>query len=131
MKSSKLFLYIAITILVAFLCKMFYANILAPNMEGMHGGGNNSRSGGRNPGHQGGGRPPYTYRNNTNVIYTGGGGYGGYYNFPIYGYYYDPMYVYPNSSYPVVVRNNDVQDQYTLFLFMIFFFAILAIMLIA
>ena len=125
MTSSKLFLYIAITVLVAFLCKMFYANILAPNMEGMRPGGNTSRSGGRNPVYHG--RPPYTYRTNTNVIYTGGG-YGGYYDFPIYGYYYDPAYVYPNN--PVVVRN-DVQDQYTMFLFMMFFFAILAIMVIA
>lgn len=127
MKLSKVLIYVCITVLVAFVCKMIYVNVWSPNMEGMHNNGSHTK--GINGSHHS--RPAYTHR--SNVIYTGGGG-GGYsnpYYYPIYDpYYYDrrldyPVYLYPNS---VVQREN--QNQYTLMLFMMFFFAIVAIMII-
>jgi hypothetical protein len=114
-KMKKWIGYIALTILVAFLCKLVYWKVLSKpdsisdkNTEAMTV---------QHSGHQQRGRwgpPPYVYRSSV-VGSTGGGGYNG------YGYYYPFYYDIPalQTGY-YVEKEKKEYDQYAITSFAIF-----------
>jgi len=107
--------YIALTILVAFVCKILYWNFVSKpdlaldkNTEAMtiqHSNGGTQQRGRWGP-------PPYVYRGSSVVGSTGGGGYGYYYPF-----YYD-MPVLQRGYY--VEKERRESDHYSITLFAIF-----------